>query len=71
MLFVGALGSRGQSARPWFINLIKTLAEELELESWDEVKEELGEFLWLNKELKTTFLRVWEEVERSEVKLEH
>jgi hypothetical protein len=64
ILFAGALGSRGQVTRSWFVSLIDRMAGNMGLAEWQEVKETLGQFLWLNKELNTSFLKVWTDVER-------
>jgi hypothetical protein len=36
----------------------------MELEIWEHARDELGEFLWLEKELKTTFRKVLDDVWR-------
>jgi hypothetical protein len=70
ILFVGALGSRGQMAHPWFVGLIRGMLAEMDIVEWEEVKGVLGRFLWLDKELNVGFRWVWEKAGMGVVKRE-
>jgi hypothetical protein len=62
LLSVGGVAAAGQPRRSWFVARLMKLAPVLNLGSWDEVRDLLARFLWIEPICSSAYKSLWEEV---------
>ena len=62
---MGAIASTGGPDRPWYRTILDELTRRLEVDSWPGMRERLGMFLWYEYTNDSDGLKLWTEIEES------
>lgn len=62
LLSVGGVAAAGQPRRAWFVARLMKLASVLGLGSWEDVRDLLARFLWIEPICNSAYKSLWEEV---------
>lgn len=62
LMFLGGIITQDRSTRSWFVSLLPHIAGQLRLHSWDDIKEVLVKFLWIETIHEQLCKDLWGEV---------
>ncbi|EXJ76326.1 uncharacterized protein A1O5_00834 [Cladophialophora psammophila CBS 110553] len=62
---MGAIAAVGSSDRPWYRSILDELTRRLGIGSWPSMRERLGMFLWYEYTNDSDGIRLWREIEES------
>lgn len=62
---MGAIGACGLPERSWYISVLERLVHRMNLQSWNDVKSELENFLWYDNISRPDGYTIWKEIKNS------
>jgi hypothetical protein len=62
---MGAIAATGHPERPWYCTILDELTRQLRIETWPSMRERLGLFLWYEYTNDSDGLKLWREIEES------